>query len=121
MAHFPRWVQSERVDSAAMLSAFLEYRRRQPEIMGQHPLDQLWIVNHYHPGMSNEDNGEGPVWLSKRCTSALPCKRCTLGHGGYMFRWFDARWEHTYRRLMCHGAWPSPPNAQWIGDLLNED
>ena len=42
--------------------------------------------------------------LSERC-QAERCGRCLLGKGGYEFRWYDRRWDKSYRENARVGAW----------------
>ena len=92
----PRWIDDPRVDSQAMLSAFLS--RRSPD---------LFLPTEYHAcawdGLTTEVSPPGV--LRTRCT-ASPCQRCAGLQGGYKFRWYHHSWYQRYllhRRLVNEG------------------
>ena len=114
MADLPRWVPSPRVDSQAMLSAFLYYKGR------CHPSEQEALAALHGIGHAVQDTINvagidimpttirGPVPMTP-CTAA-GCRRCVDRRGGYQFRWYSRHWEEAYRRTRRPGSWlPGEP------------
>ena len=91
----PRWIDDPRVDSQAMLSAFLV--RRSPDLF-------LPTENHAcaWDGLTTEVSPPGV--LKTRCT-ASPCQRCAGLQGGYKFRWYHHSWYDEYLLHCRQGAW----------------
>ena len=125
MAHFPRWVDSWRVDSVAMYGGYLACRHGATEQEAA-DLDCLFSIEHTSawdgvaecvpcPGGSIPCVAEG-------------CTRCLLGKGGYVFRWYDRRWERYYRDHARAGAWKpgedpdyDPPMAPGADERVAEE
>ena len=105
---FPRWIDHPRVDSQAMLSAFLDYRGRcTGEARAQ--LDHLYMIVHSHEstflvgGQVIRPQEMRP--LPTRPCAAQGCERCRTGRGGYQFKWYHPRWRSVYVRLRRDDTW----------------
>ena len=95
MAHLPRWISVGHVDSAALLSAFLQYRE---SAQGDEAADLalLYAEEHALPPWSQYVAKVSPV-PTRPCSQAN-CARCLHRKGGYRFRWMDRRWVHLYEQ-----------------------
>ena len=122
----PRWVPSNKVDSAAALLAYENWYSRilfecQDEKeaydkygVGLYGLD---VILHYPysevfptgPGFTGQQMRVNP----RPCSAQdPPCERCTTERGGYMFRWFSVWWAEDYIRFSRPGSWkPGDPEA----------
>ena len=98
MAHYPRWVKSSRVDSSAMFGAYLDFLGKCVNAVERENLAHLYIINHKPYFFTAGGNPQ------RTCTTA-GCQRCDRSQGGYMFRWYDVRWESAYCREAKDGAW----------------
>ena len=104
----PRWIDHPRVDSQAMLSAFLDYRNR---LSGESrkQLEHIYMI--VHTQESTFVTGNKVIQpqeispLPTRPCKERECERCRTRRGGYQFKWFHARWENVYIRLSREGAW----------------
>ena len=104
----PRWIDHPRVDSQAMLSAFLDYRRR---LTGKtrEQLEHLYMIVHTQESTFVTGNKV----IQPRMTSPLPtrpckaqeCERCRTNRGGYQFKWYHPRWKDVYISLSRNKAW----------------
>jgi len=109
MADLPRWVDSWRVDSPAMYSAYLTYCGTLDEASTElHDLKQLpyqvhfsWLDRQY------DDHGLRRLGVKSECRT-VGCARCMEGCGGYVFRWYDKRWYPLYARNARPDAWRGP-------------
>jgi len=106
----PRWIDHPRVDSQAMLSAFLDYRGRcTGEARAQ--LDHLYMIVHSHEptivvgGQVIRPQEIRPQDIRTRPCAAQECERCLTGRGGYQFKWYHGRWGGVYVRLRRDGTW----------------
>ena len=117
MADFPRWLDRQDVDSAAMYSAFLGYqlsmREKYPHITGAYrPVwdGQLILIDHRKPDIEGvcipRDVAQGRVRIVD-CRQQ-PCRRCEEKRGGYQFRWFCSCWAKFYNQVRREGAWEAP-------------
>eukprot|EP00438_Fugacium_kawagutii_P022093 Skav219837 [mRNA] locus=scaffold859:193541:193897:+ [translate_table: standard] len=110
MADLPRWIHNSKVDSMAMLSAYIQWvgrelRRCNPEaypegtrvIVGEEH-HTLPTVMHWWDGMPSLKVNE------KICTDSL-CERCRVGRGGYQFRWYSANWYKDYLKMKREDSW----------------
>ena len=112
-----RWIGDARVDSQAMLSAYLWFK------------SDLFCQTPGHTMLCNRDFGPLPLVVHKSLLSGnavaapgtfeIPCTdtsclRCSSLQGGYQFRWFHHAWLEKYRELARPGAWPGPSG----GDVL---
>ena len=108
----PRWIEHPRVDSQAMLSAFLDYRGRcTGEARVQ--LDHLYMIVHRHEPtvvvggrVFRPQEIHPPGLTTQPCTAQL-CERCHRGRGGYQFKWYHPRWLAAYVRLRRDDTWPA--------------
>ena len=104
----PRWIDHPRVDSQAMLSAFLDYRRR---LTGEtrKQLEHLYMIVHTHKSTFVKGNKvirpQEMSPLPTRPCEAQECERCRTKRGGYQFKWYHERWKDDYIRLRRDGAW----------------
>ena len=113
MAHYPRWIEEDTVDTVAMYMAYLAYRQHcSPR--EQAALDALTIVQHKASvakelfPIVNDLTQIGPL-RHTQCTLEK-CPRCMGGRGGYQFRWYDSRWYAEYVRTKRPYAWVLPSN-----------
>ena len=116
MAGLPRWVPSRRVDSSAMLSAFLAYRGK-CSAEEKEALKHIYMVEHAERETINVYGVElGPQKVppplpSVPCTEPN-CERCLTLRGGYKFRWYSRLWERDYRVCRREEAWlPGEPEV----------
>jgi hypothetical protein len=98
MAMPPIWIESNKVDSRAMLSAYL-YRVQPSDIH----YGYLKMVSHKMIDCGGT-RLTPPAVREEEC-SAPECQRCREGRGGYQFRWYSPLWEEVYVRLARPGAW----------------
>ena len=101
MAHLPRWIEWEHVDSRAMYSAcsyYIDQCMNQQEAL---ELSDLYTVDHY-PYFSDTNYLDYRPW--RRCAK-LQCPRCSSSRGGYTFHWYDLRWDAHYRAMARPGSW----------------
>ena len=106
MAHFPRWIDHPGVDSAAMLTAFLNWAETAPP-EEQLEVECLYTVNHAMDMMGVQHlKPRLPTGVGMRSVqcNAANCRRCTNLYGGYQFRWYDSRWVDAYNRGRRKGA-----------------
>jgi hypothetical protein len=89
MADLPRWIDSDRVDSQAMYSAYFPQTKPTDPWFGH-----LKLILHRGPQPDGRMYGVKIV----QC-QAENCSRCAEGKGGYQFRWYCVRWEAGYLRL----------------------
>ena len=114
MAELPRWVPSRRVDSSAMLSAFLAYRGR-CSAEEKEALGHLYMVEHAERKTINIFGVElepqkVPAPLPSVPCAEPACERCLTRRGGYQFRWYSKLWEENYRKGRRQGSWlPGEP------------
>ena len=121
----PRWVLSERVDSAGMLSAYQSWRAANPEMAKQMGLDKgLPTINHCPDAFPFPKAGV----IEVRCPRGMSCKRCSEGRAGYTFRWFSCLWLDSYKSWRAPGTWlPGDPEGYRVtrglrdfsGEILN--
>ena len=104
----PRWIDHPRVDSQAMLSAFLKYRGR---CTGgtREQLEHLYMIVHTQEStfvMGNQVIRPQEISpLPRRSCKAEECERCRKKHGGYQFKWYHRRWKEVYISLSRPKAW----------------
>ena len=121
-AELPRWIHHPRVDSQAMLSAFLAYRGRcTGEAHAQ--LDHLYMIVHRHEptvvvgGQVIRPQEIHPPGLPTQPCTAQGCARCLEGRGGYQFKWYHPRWRAAYvrlrRKVPPEDAWHPYGSHQW--------
>lgn len=104
MAQLPRWIDSWKVDSAAMLSAYLSVARDTAEHYGKLT---MYIHNmDYHGVRATPCRA-----VSEAPCTQQECTRCITKRGGYVFRWYHPSWEKKYVELRRHpDAWkPGDP------------
>ena len=101
----PKWIDNDRVDSGAMLSAYLGTVRPDDELYG------LTLRVHHM-----KDYGI-PILLPPAVTAVActrpSCFRCRVHQGGYEFRWFHTSWKDAYLRARsCKDAWTPDETAE---------
>ena len=106
----PRWIDDPRVDSRAMLSAFLEYRGRCTGEASAQLGDLYMIVHRLEPEIVLGGQVIRPQEIRSQDIPTRPCadqvcERCRTGRGGYQFKWYHVRWGDVYCRLCRLGAW----------------
>jgi hypothetical protein len=87
----PVWIDNWRVDSCAMLSAYLAT----PQLEEQPYYGQLFMKVH--------DSDFQHLLVHPRAVRVLKCQevactRCINRKGGYVFRWYHSSWEDNYIR-----------------------
>ena len=106
MADLPRWIDHSKVDSMAMLGAFLGWVATAPAEM-QRKVEHLYTIDHAMMTMGTQvlkpKLPTGVDLQSFQCNTAN-CRRCTSLQGGYQFKWYDARWVVAYNRMKRDGA-----------------
>ena len=95
------WADNDRVDSQAMLSAFLTYRQR-CHGLARTQLDDLFMIRHRHPpfyviGGQRIVPEEPAAPVPEVACAAPQCARCEAQRGGYQFKWIHHRWAQAYR------------------------
>ena len=115
MGDFPRWIDREDVDSAAMYSAYLAYdysmKKKHSHIIGaSRPVwdGHLKMIDHRRPSFEGfcvppDTTGVRQVDCQKR-----PCRRCDERRGGYQFRWCSPYWAKFYNLKRQEGSWKAP-------------
>jgi len=108
MAHFPRWIDDETVDSTALYTAYLgvvtevfQNRMDRPAWMSSQPSLPCEIHQGRVPRSAKQLNC---VVVDVPCTTKN-CQRCEKKLGGYKFRWYCADFENVYRQQAKAGAW----------------
>ena len=115
MADFPRWVDQEDVDSAAMYSAYLSYEHEMRKMYfvdtpAARPMwsGHLFMINHR---VSLPPRGfvcpDAPNVPGRSCEREH-CQRCLTGKGGYQFRWYSCYWGKFYNDRRRAGSWKAP-------------
>ena len=96
----PRWIESDFVDSQAMLEAFEHYKYTcSGEAEAQ--LKRLYVIEHRMPktvvlvGIPIEVKKVRDEQPRRKCRKN-PCIRCGLQKGGYQFKWYSERWVKRY-------------------------
>ena len=113
MAHWPRWIDDDTVDSAVMLGAYVRYIAERDRVGDPVPacFGHLWTVEH-RKVLSIWDvvatPVEPPVALLHRQCNGVGCLRCQEGRGGFQFRWYCAAWAKYYNQQRRAGAWEAP-------------
>ena len=99
----PRWIQSDCLDSAAMLEAFEHYKYTCAG-EAKEQLKHLYVID--HRSRSTVVLGGIPLAVQRlrdeqprRQCRENPCARCGLWKGGYQFKWYNDRWWDTYITL----------------------
>ena len=108
MAHFPRWIDNDLVDSAAMFSAYMEFLDACAPTDFPPFVHHLYTVDHRHvyiPGVEEVHPAVHGIVIPSRACLRTPCRRCETLSGGYQFRWFSLDWYPGYLRRARPGAW----------------
>jgi hypothetical protein len=124
----PRWVPNRRVDSQAMLSAFLAFKNT----CAPGDFDYLFsfyilehknspVVNVQAATMKNAQTFavtkvDTPGLCSRPCI-ASGCARCSSKRGGYIFRWYHPAWGNQYLKIARPGAWV--PREDVANDIVH--
>ena len=96
----PRWIQSDYLDSTAMLEAFEHYKYTCAG-EAKEQLKHLYVIEH----RSRSTVVLGGISLAvqrlrdeqpRRQCRENPCARCGLWKGGYQFKWYSWRWRKRY-------------------------
>ena len=102
----PRWISSSRVDSGAMLGAYLSWygaqlQKPRPLPIWYHAMDESINIG----GLTlTAPRVDPPGVVPQSCTDE-GCLRCLTKRGGFKFRWFDRAWYPQYERTAKPGAW----------------
>ena len=102
MAHLPRWVEHPRLDSSAMLSAYLEWTKDATLTELADTVPHLWLIEHA-PAETPAPTING-VSMPQRICATVGCRRCLSLRGGYQFKWTDRRWLAYYERCRRPGS-----------------
>ena len=70
-------------------------------------LEHLYQVDHYDEVTQILDCVKVTSRPTRPC-KGIDCRRCSTGHGGWQFRWYDRRWYATYNATAAQGAWRLP-------------
>ena len=89
MADLPRWIDDWKVDSAAMLLAYLST----PHIDQEEYYGKLTMLVHESPWRDLLPRMRGVHVM--HCDQAV-CRNCSEKRGGYMFRWYHSKWSEKY-------------------------
>ena len=112
----PRWLETDRVDSTAMLSAFLEFKSTCAPADYAY-LSNLYTIDHIHSPTVSVQVGSMqqaqiipvtnvvPPDIPSRMCSAKDCIRCKEKRGGYQFRWYHRAWRRKYEDKRREGTW----------------
>ena len=118
MGDFPRWIDREDVDSAAMYSAYLAYenfmKEKYSHITGAYrPVwdGHLHMIDHRKPSIEGIFLPRDVTRVRQVDCRQQPCRRCDEKRGGYQFRWFSPYWAKFYNLVRREGSWKAP-----IGD-----
>ena len=126
----PRWVPNKRVDSIAMLSAFLAFKEiGDPD--DHDYLSNFYMIEHKSKPIVSVQVGTmesaktfvvnkvRPPNLPSRPCKVSGCIRCTIEQGGYMFRWYHSAWSNNYSKLARTGSW-APGEDECSAPVPNE-
>jgi len=86
----PVWIDNRRVDSAAMFKAYLKRVTEPPPLKGR-----LHVYVHRMISTGATQVEWPPSVVANPC-SDVNCFRCSVGQGGYVFRWYHPSWEKCY-------------------------
>ena len=100
MADFAIWVDDKMVDSAVLLSGFLQMKSQFPRAVESLGLTNLHLKTHKAPPMLVPPF-EGVA--QKPCEESS-CRRCDLMLGGYAWRWLHQLWLDPYEANKREGA-----------------
>ena len=111
MADWPRWIEDERVDSAAMLLAYYDYQT-DCESRGVIPWWTGFLTCVEHRDLKiGQKVVPGPddvtYTVSVKC-NARNCLRCSTRYGGFQFRWYCTAWAQKYNENRHADSWPAP-------------
>ena len=126
MADFPRWINHPKVDSPAMLGAFLNWIGTAPVEM-QREVERLFTKDHAFANIAGARDVRprlptGVDLQSFQCETAN-CDRCASLRGGYQFKWYDSRWVDAYNSMKRDDAvsLPMAPSSPGHGSGLGND
>ena len=111
---WPRWINSARHDSAAMLSAFLRYKGLCSEAEAV-AVAELYSVEHairetITLGTQQVTPQQVPSPVPSVACKVPGCVRCSSLQGGYQFRWYSQLWGSEYTEHRRPGSWaPGEP------------
>ena len=86
----PVWIDNRRVDSAAMYKANLNTVTQASPRYG--PL-RIYVHQMISTGGTQK---EWPPSVDAKPCSEPDCFRCSVGQGGYVFRWYHPSWKARY-------------------------
>ena len=114
MGDFPRWVDSEDVDSSAMFSAYMSYDLMMKEChfgneASWRPVwhGHLFMINHRVRHVEGVVRVAPPGVPGRDCQQR-PCRRCETLAGGVQFRWYSRYWAKFYNERRRPGSWEAP-------------
>ena len=115
MGDFPRWLDREDVDSAAMYSAYLKYefQMRKEYFKNTGAYRPVWdghlvMIMHKLPDIGRPCQAPNVPGVRKVNCQKRPCARCDGGRGGYQFRWYCPYWGKFYNDLRRPNSWEAP-------------
>ena len=114
MADWPRWIEDEWVDSAAMLLAYYDYQT-DCESRGVIPwwTGFLNTIEHRDLEIAGIAKKVVPGPDDVTYTVSVECKvrncwRCCLRRGGFQFHWYCTAWAQKYNENRHPDSWPAP-------------
>ena len=114
MAHWPRWIDSDRVDSQAMLGAYLGYLHYCEQAGYPDPWFKglLWDILHRSAPPSGMFRDAQPVYPPTYChpqaVQGRGLSSLRVWTGVYQFKWYSAAWASEYNRMRREGSWCAP-------------
>ena len=116
MGDLPRWIDDEKVDSQAMLSAYMGYEhmsRTELAAGNQGNFRPIWwghltMVVHKMNGVQGTLLTQPLAGIKDMDCEKRACSRCTQGRGGYQFRWYSRAWAKRYNEMRRPGSWEAP-------------
>ena len=109
------WINSPRVDSPAMLGAYLSAASADPNWQWT-----LELREHRHVDFGIPGPQYGPFVIPTPCQSR-PCFRCEIMQGGYMFKWIHPLWSSLYQNRRRGIAWTpeeTPEDTRRLDDAF---
>jgi len=93
MGIHPVWIDNRRVDSAAMFMAYQSTVTEASPWYGRLRVDVHRMIS------TGGAQVEWPPSVDANPCSDPDCFRCSVGQGGYVFRWYHPSWEARYLQL----------------------
>jgi hypothetical protein len=90
----PKWIDSPRIDSTAMLTAYQRSAKNPP-----HPpwYGELELYVHRFESFGAYVGQVDTSGCTRKECEEPSCHRCQIGKGGIKFRWFHESWKEAYK------------------------